>query len=75
MHTELFKIIAEVAGIGGLALGVLLVLFRNIIRKSIFPMFKEEHAHHLLQLITVLIFAISIAGIGAWVWSANFAKP
>jgi hypothetical protein len=75
MNTDLFKTMAEAAGIGGMALGVLMVLFRNIIRKSIFPTLKEEHAYQLLQLITFLIFAISIAGIGAWVWAANFAKP
>ena len=75
MNTDLFKIMAEAAGIGGMALGVLMVLFRNIIHKSIFPRLKEEHAYQLLQLITFLIFAISIAGISAWVWAVNFAKP
>ena len=35
MDTELLKVVGQVAGIGGLALGVFLLLFREIIRKKI----------------------------------------
>ena len=37
MDAKLLEIAGQVAGIGGLALGVLLIVFRDIIRKNIFP--------------------------------------
>ncbi len=37
MDADVLKVVGQVAGIGGLALGVFLLLFRDIIRKNIFP--------------------------------------
>ena len=68
MDTELLQTVGQIAGIGGLALGVLLLVFRQIIAKNIFPTLKKDHAYGLLRLISILVFAVAIAGIGAWVW-------
>ena len=68
MEIELLQTVGQVAGIGGLAIGVLLLVFREIIARSIFPTLKKDHAYDLLRLISVLVFAVAIAGIGAWVW-------
>jgi len=68
MNAELFKTLGQVAGIGGVALGVFLVLFREIIRKSIFPQLKKDDAYQLLRLITILVFIVAITGIAAWVF-------
>ncbi len=43
MEPTLFKILAQIAGIGGISLGVLLLLFRDIIRKNIFPSSKANN--------------------------------
>jgi hypothetical protein len=74
METELFKTLGQVAGIGGIALGVLLILFKEIIRKSIFPTLKKDQAYRLLRLIVILIFIVAIAGISAWVWVGQNPK-
>jgi hypothetical protein len=34
---ESLKQLGQIAGIGGIALGVLLLLFRDVIRKAVFP--------------------------------------
>ena len=68
MDAEVLKVVAEAAGIGGLALGVFLILFREIIRKKIFPRLPAEHAYRLLRLLSILIFLIAGLGIVAWVW-------
>lgn len=50
--TGVLGVVGQVAGIGGLALGVLLLVLRDIIRKNIFPKFKDERlAFRLLRLI------------------------
>lgn len=66
MSIEVWSEFGKIAGIAGLALGVFFVLFREIIRKAIFPTLTKPDAYRLLRLITVLIFAVAIAGIGAW---------
>ena len=66
MENEVLQTVGQIAGIGGLAIGVLLLVFRQIIAKSIFPKLKQDHAYSLLRLISVLVFVVAIAGIGAW---------
>lgn len=68
MDTETLKVIAQVAGIGGIALGVFLVLFKEIIRKNIFPQLSKVHSFQLLRLIALLVWTVALAGIAAWVW-------
>jgi len=68
MDTELLKVVAQAAGIGGIALGVLLLLFREVIRKNLFPNFSREQGYRLIRLVVSLTFAIAVLGIGAWVW-------
>jgi hypothetical protein len=69
MDTEMIKTVGQVAGIGGIALGVFLLLFRDLIRKQIFPMLAKREAYRLLRLVAVLVWSVALAGIGAWVWT------
>ena len=67
MDAELLQTVGQVAGIAGLAVGALLLVFRQIIAKNIFPSLKKDHAYSLLRLISILVFTVALAGIGAWV--------
>ena len=70
METKLLKMLAQVAGIGGISLGVLLLVFREIIRKNIFPKFKDEKlAYSLLRMMIILVFSVAVIGIVAWVYT------
>ncbi|MGH8582528.1 MAG: hypothetical protein ACREWG_06985 [Gammaproteobacteria bacterium] len=71
MDMNILKIAGQIAGIGGLSIGVFLLLFRELIRKSIFPKLTKEHAYRLLSLIAVLAWSVALVGIGAWVWVAQ----
>ena len=57
MDAGLLKTLGQVLGIGGLALGIFFLLFREIIRKSIFPTLKKDDAYKLLRLMSVLIWS------------------
>ena len=71
MEANLMKTLGQIAGIGGISLGVLLIVLRDIIRKNIFPKFKDEKlAYSLLRLIVVVVWITAIAGIGAWVYTS-----
>jgi hypothetical protein len=68
MDAEVLKTVGQVAGIGGLALGVFLLLFKDIIRKNIFPRLPPPEAYRLLRLITGAVWSVAIVGILAWVY-------
>lgn len=71
---EIMKIFGQVAGIGGLSLGVFLILYRDIIRKNIFPRLPAQEAYKLLRLITGAVWSLAIIGIAAWVYTSTPAR-
>jgi hypothetical protein len=66
MEPSILQTVGQVAGIGGLAIGVFLVLFKEVIRKNIFPQLGRRQAHGLIQLFMILTFVVALAGLGAW---------
>lgn len=81
MEADILKAVAQVAGIGGIAVGTLLIVFRDIIGKKIFPTLDRQRGYQLLRLISLLTWSIALAGIAAWVWvesrpaSSNLETP
>ena len=67
--TGIIKVVAQVAGIGGIALGVLLLVYRDIIGRKIFPQLSREDAYSLLRLMVILVWSIAVVGIAAWVYT------
>jgi hypothetical protein len=72
MDAEFVRIAGKVAGIGGLAIGALLILYRDVIRRNIFPQMSKGQAYGLLRLIIILAWSVAIIGIAAWVIVATF---
>ncbi len=79
MDVNMLRQLGQVAGIGGLAFGVFLILFRDVIRKRIFPTLSRDHAYRIIRLFLVLTFLLAILGLGAWVFgerrSSGFSWP
>jgi hypothetical protein len=72
---EVLQTVGQVAGIGGLALGVFLLIFRDIVRRNIFPKLGQTHAYRVITLIVSLTFLISATGIGAYVYLQSLGRP
>lgn len=68
-NMELIKTFGMIAGIGGLALGVLLIIFREIIRKKIFPQLTKQQSYKLIRLMVIFVFIVAVVGIIAWVYA------
>ena len=68
MEHTILETVGKIAGLGGLALGVFLLLFRDVIRKNIFPNLTRSQAFRLLMLVLVLVWSVALAGIAAWVY-------
>jgi hypothetical protein len=68
MSTEVLLHLGQIAGVGGLALGVFVIVFRDVLRKNIFPELPAKDAFKIIRLVVILTFAIAAMGITAWVY-------
>ena len=69
METETLKVLGQVAGIGGIALGVFMVLFRDLIRgvfQNIFPQLTKQQATEIIKMAMFFIWSLALVGILAW---------
>ncbi len=69
MDTEVLKGLGQVAGIGGIALGVFMLLFRDLIRRifvNIFPQLTKQQTSEIIKLAMILIWSLALVGIMAW---------
>lgn len=71
MDAQVLKVVGAVAGIGGIALALFFWLFRDIVRKNIFPRLTTDQAYRTIRLLMILATVVALAGIASWA----FAKP
>ena len=67
---QIFKITGAVAGIGGLSIALITIIFRSIITDFLAkhsPKLKRDQVYQLVNRIITLTFIVSLIGIGAWV--------
>ena len=74
MQTWLFKSLGAAAGLAGIALGIVLVLYRDIIASDLLSStLCQTQSYNVLLSIIVFVFGIAAVGIVAWVISLS--KP
>lgn len=61
-----FKTLGKYAGIGGIAVGAVIVIFSTFLRRNIFPTFSTDQAYNILKLLLLLTFTIGVIGIAGW---------
>jgi hypothetical protein len=71
MDAQTLRILGSIAGLAGLAVGMILLLYREIVRKNIFPQLTRADAYRLLRTIAILAWSVAMFGILCWVWSEN----
>jgi hypothetical protein len=79
MDTELIKVFGQVAGIGGLALGVFLLVAKELVRKAIFSALTKQQSSRVILALAFMAWTTALAGIGAWTYvsvhSSNNNEP
>ncbi len=63
---EVIVKLGQLAGVAGISLGILLLIFRQIIAKKIFPQLSQLHSFKLLRLIITFLFTIGLIGMILW---------
>ncbi len=68
MDHETLRILGQTTGVAGVALGVFLLLYRDLLRAKIFPNLTKRQGFLAILLFLVLVWSVAIAGIVAWFW-------
>lgn len=68
MTNDILKIVGGIAGIGGLALGVFLLVAKELIQKAIFPTLTKQQSSRIIIAIAFMAWTTALAGIGAWTY-------
>jgi hypothetical protein len=71
MEAEVLKAVGGIAGIGGLALGVILLLFKDVIGKTVFASLTRKQSYALLNKIVMATWSVAVLGIAAWYFGAK----
>ncbi|MBF3537082.1 hypothetical protein ISG10_05305 [Burkholderia pseudomallei] len=66
MNADLVKGIGATAGVAGVAIGMLVQVFRPILHKSVLSSMSRTQAYSLLRLIVIGCLVVAVAGILAW---------
>lgn len=66
MGEPLLKTLGGIAGIGGLALGVFFLLFRDLLKKIAAPDMTKQQWFKVTVIFMVLVWTVALAGILAW---------
>ena len=66
----IFKAVGAVAGIGGIALAVLLLVYRDLIQAKVFPTLEPAHAALVIGALVVCTFFVAVFGIYGWLVNA-----
>lgn len=74
MEISLLKTLGQVAGIGGISLGVFFLLLRYFIHKNIFPKLSNERAYRLLRQFQYSVFVIAATGMVLWTYGGVKAQ-
>ena len=68
MDNNVWKIVGEIAGIGGIALAAIVYIFREVIRaQKVFSQVTRRHTYELFNKIITYTFIIGILGIAAYI--------
>ncbi len=60
--------LGKIAGIAGIAIGALVLIFSSVIRKNIFPGLTKDQGYKVIRMILMFAGALAFVGIGAWVY-------
>ncbi|MDB5002861.1 MAG: hypothetical protein JWQ34_1086 [Mucilaginibacter sp.] len=58
-----FSAVAKYAGIAGIAIAIIFLIFREIIKKAIFPSLTKKQAYNVIRLIIICSTIIGVIGL------------
>jgi hypothetical protein len=68
MESRLLGLLGKVAGLGGIALGVFLLLFEGVLQQKFLPQAGLDSAQAFVVILALMILTFGIAAIGVVAW-------
>src|SRR5712691_11562162 len=68
MESKILSSLGKVAGLGGIALGVFLLIFQGVLQKQFLPQAGLGSAQAFAVILALMILTFGIAGIGVLAW-------
>jgi hypothetical protein len=69
MDAKLFEVLGKFAGLAGISLGIVLVIFRAVLKNI--PAVSKTASYNLLRQLLYLTFIVAIVGIAAWFFASR----
>lgn len=68
-NLDILEKLGKIAGIAGIAVGAIVLIFGGIIQKNIFPGMTKEQGFRVIRMMIVAASVLAVLGIGAWVYT------
>jgi len=68
-NLDILEKLGKVAGIAGIAVGALVLIFSGIIQKNIFPNMTKEQGFRIIRMMIVAASMLAVVGIAAWIYT------
>jgi hypothetical protein len=68
MESKILSSLGKIAGVGGIALGVFLLIFQGVLQKQFLPQAGLGSAQAFAVILSLMIMTFGIAGIGVIAW-------
>ena len=69
MDFDLLEKLGKIAGIAGISIGAIVIIFSSIIQKKIFPNLTKEQGYRIIKMIIVTASILAVIGIAAWIYT------
>jgi len=63
--------LGKIAGLAGIALGIVFLLFRDVISSELAKTLGPANAYRLLRLIVISSFLVGVLGLGTYIWQQS----
>lgn len=70
MELKLFEALGKIAGLAGISIGLVLLVFRQVLKAGKFPKLNTDQAYKVIRDILYLTTFIAVVGIAAWLVSS-----
>ena len=76
MESKIIEVVAGTAGVAGVAIGALILVFRRILAEKFLPQLRKGDAFRLLMTMVLACWTVALAGIAAYAYMAQIdQKP
>lgn len=68
MNIEVLESLGKIAGIAGISIGALVIIFNGILKKQIFPSLTRDQSYSIIRMMIIAAGLLVILGIASWIY-------